>query len=496
MGNILKNKTYLYLTEFFSGMSVMAVELAASRLMAPYFSSSQIVYTIIIGTVMIAMALGNVYGGRTADRVLFMMSAMMAEFYKMTMGDNYRFSRLLAIAGAWIAAIPLVGRYVLIGISGALVLSSVNSGFLIVAAFISCMVIFVYPLFLLGTVTPSLVRYIMENAEESGEIVGRLGAFNTVGSIMSMNRTVLIQGFLRIFFPMLCGEIVGMLVGMGVGLALGLEPFQIFFFIILPIMAGGVGEGAIPLSIGYATLLHMDQGVALGRVLPMVMLGGLTAIIISGCLNQLGKRYPHLTGEGQLMPNRANADTSSAQPAFSGKTDVTTIASGALLAVLLYMLGMLGHKLIGLPAPVGMLFMAVLVKLCNGASPRLLEGSQVVYKFFQTSVTYPILFAVGVAITPWQELVNAFTVSNLLVIVSTVSALVATGFFVGKKIGMHPIDVAIVSCCQSGQGGTGDVAILTAGNRMSLMPFAQIATRIGGAINVSISLLILGNFLV
>ncbi|WP_039055369.1 2-hydroxycarboxylate transporter family protein [Enterobacter sp. Bisph1] len=318
-----------------------------------------------------------------------------------------------------------------------------------------------------------------------------------VGSIMSMNRTTLIQGFLRIFFPMLCGEIVGMLVGMGVGLMLGMEPFQIFFFIILPIMAGGVGEGAIPLSIGYATLLHMDQGVALGRVLPMVMLGGLTAIVISGCLNQLGKRFPHLTGEGQLMPNRSNGDEQApAAPAFSGKTDVTTIAAGALLAVLLYMIGMLGHKLIGLPAPVGMLFAAVLVKLAHGVSPRLLEGSQVVYKFFQTSVTYPILFAVGVAITPWEELVHAFTLNNLLVIVSTVCALVATGFFVGKKIGMHPIDVAIVSCCQSGQGGTGDVAILTAGNRMSLMPFAQIATRIGGAINVSVSLLVLGNFLV
>ncbi|HKS33995.1 MAG TPA: 2-hydroxycarboxylate transporter family protein [Enterobacteriaceae bacterium] len=317
-----------------------------------------------------------------------------------------------------------------------------------------------------------------------------------VGSIMSMNRTTLIQGFLRIFFPMLCGEIVGMVVGMGVGMALGLEPFQIFFFIILPIMAGGVGEGAIPLSIGYAAILHMDQGVALGRVLPMVMLGSLTAIIISGCLNQLGKRYPHLTGEGQLMPDRDNDTGQSAAPAFSGKADVTTIASGALLAVLLYMLGMLGHKLTGLPAPVGMLFMAVLVKLTHGVSPRILEGSQVVYKFFQTSVTYPILFAVGVAITPWQELVNAFTLTNLIVIISTVSALVVTGFFVGKKIGMYPIDVAIISCCQSGQGGTGDVAILTAGNRMSLMPFAQIATRIGGAINVSISLLVLGNFLV
>ncbi|MCP1105306.1 2-hydroxycarboxylate transporter family protein [Serratia nevei] len=317
-----------------------------------------------------------------------------------------------------------------------------------------------------------------------------------VGSIMSMNRQVLIQGFLRIFIPMLCGEIVGMLVGMGVGMALGLEPFQIFFFLILPIMAGGVGEGAIPLSMGYAAILHMEQGVALGRILPIVMLGSLTAIVIAGLLNQLGKRYPHLTGEGSLMPSKQGDSDMDAVEKISGKVDVSTIACGALLAILLYMVGMLLHRLIGLPAPVGMLFAAVAVKLAHGVSPRIQEGSQVVYKFFRTAVTYPILFAVGVAITPWQELVDAFTVQNLIVIVTTVSALVATGFFVGKKIGMHPIDVAIVSCCQSGQGGTGDVAILTAGNRMSLMPFAQIATRIGGAINVSLSLLVLAKFFV
>ena len=65
---ILKNKTYLYLTEFFSGMALMAVEIGAQRLISPYFSSSQIVWTIIIGTIMIAMALGNVYGGNSADK--------------------------------------------------------------------------------------------------------------------------------------------------------------------------------------------------------------------------------------------------------------------------------------------------------------------------------------------------------------------------------------------------------------------------------------------
>ena len=54
---------------------------------------------------------------------------------------------------------------------------------------------------------------------------------------------------------------------------------------------------------------------------------------------------------------------------------------------------------------------------------------------------------------------------------------------------MYPIECAVVNACHSGQGGTGDVAILTAANRMQLMPFAQIATRIGGALTVTLALI-------
>ena len=165
--NILKNKYYLYLTEFFAGMSVMAVELGASRLLAPYFSSSQIVWTIIIGTIMIAMALGNVWGGRRADK---------------DPNPDKLYVRLV-IAAVWIAAIPLLGKYVILAISGVLVLT-VNTNFLIWAAFLACMVIFVFPLFLLGTVTPSLARYTVDSLTDSGKTVGALGAFNTIGSII------------------------------------------------------------------------------------------------------------------------------------------------------------------------------------------------------------------------------------------------------------------------------------------------------------------------
>lgn len=164
---ILHKKAYLYMTEFFSGMSVMAVELGASRLLAPYFSSSQIVWTIIIGTIMIAMALGNIYGGKSADK---------------NPNPDRLYTRIL-IAAVWIAMIPVLGKYVILGIS-ALLIFTVSSNFLIVAAFLACMIIFVFPLFLLGTVTPSLVKYTVDSLDDNGKTVGTLGAFNTIGSIL------------------------------------------------------------------------------------------------------------------------------------------------------------------------------------------------------------------------------------------------------------------------------------------------------------------------
>lgn len=167
MNKILNDKGFLYATEFFAGAAVMAVELGASRLLAPFFSSSQIVWTIIIGTIMIAMALGNIYGGRTADK---------------NPNPDKLYGRMI-IAAIWIALIPVVGKYIIIGISGVLVLT-VNNNFLIIAAFLACMIIFVFPLFLLGTVTPSLVKYSVRSLDNSGKVVGTLSAFNTIGSIL------------------------------------------------------------------------------------------------------------------------------------------------------------------------------------------------------------------------------------------------------------------------------------------------------------------------
>lgn len=311
-----------------------------------------------------------------------------------------------------------------------------------------------------------------------------------VGSILGMDRHVLIKGFLKIFVPLAAGTVVAGAVGTLVGTLLGLGAYHTFFFIVVPIMAGGVGEGAIPLSIGYAEILHQDQGAVFATVLPPVMLGSLTAIILAGTLNYIGKKKPHLTGEGRLQPGEHD-DMNPAQEEIGGHMDVTHIAAAGITALTLYLLGIMCSRLIGLPAPVAMLFLAVIVKLTQAVSPQLQSGSHVVYKFFSTAVTYPLLFAIGVSLTPWDKLVAAFTVPNLITIASTVVTLMATGAVVGRWLNMYPIEAAIVNACHSGQGGTGDVAILTAANRMTLMPFAQIATRIGGAVTVTVVLIVL-----
>jgi malate:Na+ symporter len=258
----------------------------------------------------------------------------------------------------------------------------------------------------------------------------------------------------------------------------------------VPIMAGGVGEGAIPLSVGYGEILHQDQGELFATVLPPVMMGSLTAILASGALNYLGKRYPALTGEGRLQPDEVD-EMNPQEPELGGHVDVYDIAAAGVTAVTLYVVGIMAHKLLGLPAPVAMLFIAVLLKLTQAVSPPLQQGAFVVYKFFSTAVTYPLLFAIGVAMTPWDKLVAAFTWANVVTIVSTVFTLMGTGFLVARRLKMYPIEAAIINACHSGQGGTGDVAILTAANRMQLMPFAQIATRIGGAITVTLVLIAL-----
>lgn len=313
-----------------------------------------------------------------------------------------------------------------------------------------------------------------------------------VGSILGMNRSQLVNGIFKIFVPLLAGSLVAFVLGSIGGVAVGMHLSDVMLFVVVPVMAGGVGEGVIPLSVGYAEIRHLNAGIFLARLLPVVLFANFVAIVSAGVLNMIGKRYPHLTGNGNLQPaSGAILPHSSAlnEHASSASPDIESIFAATLLGISLYLLGVLSHRFLSLPAPVVMLALAVLLKLINLIPHRIEAAASAVGRFFALAVTYPLLFAVAVSLTPWSSIMDALHPANLLIIILVVTSLTVTGFFAGKLMRLFPVEAALVNACHSGSGGTGAVAILTASERMELMPFAQIATRIGGAITVTLALL-------
>ena len=162
----INHKYYYFLTELFVGIALMGIEMSASRLISVYFSSSQIIWTIIIGVIMIAMAAGNYWGGHQADKK----------------PSYFRLYLELLFAGAWIVLIPFLGRFIIAGISVLFALF-VTKGLVIWSALFSCLILFVPPLLFLGKVTPSLIKYSL-GEKVSGKVIGLLEALNTVGSII------------------------------------------------------------------------------------------------------------------------------------------------------------------------------------------------------------------------------------------------------------------------------------------------------------------------
>ena len=311
------------------------------------------------------------------------------------------------------------------------------------------------------------------------------------GSILGMNRKILIKGFTRMFIPLIIGTIAAISAGILVGLAFGYTPYRTFFFIVMPIIAGGIGEGILPLTLSYSEILHQGQQVFVAQMIPAALLGNVIAIVSAGLLKRLGEKKPELSGDGVLVKS-GNDDMVDTTPEKA--IDFSLMGAGLLIACSLFIFGSLASKFIPIPGPVIMIFTAALLKILKLMPEKMEQGAHQLYKFISGSLTYPLMIGLGVLFVPWADLVSAITPSYVAICASTVIAMIASGFFIGKYVNMYPVDAAIVTACHSGLGGTGDVAILSASNRMELMPFAQIATRIGGASMVVVAALLMKFF--
>ncbi|HEX2928000.1 MAG TPA: 2-hydroxycarboxylate transporter family protein [Ruminiclostridium sp.] len=316
-----------------------------------------------------------------------------------------------------------------------------------------------------------------------------------VGSILGMNRKVLIQGFLKMFIPLIGATLAAVFVGIGVGLLFGYTPHHTFFYIVAPILGGGIGEGILPLSLSYSEILHRTQDSFVAFLVPAAMLGNITAIISSGIMKKIGEKRPEINGNGLLVKTGEDKRLREEQKKnFEKPIEFSLMGAGLIMSCIFFIFGSLASKFIGIPGPVIMIFTAVVIK-CSKLMPEQMElGAYHLYKFITSSLTWPLMAGLGVLYIPWKDFIAAITPAYIIICVSIVISVVTSGFFIGKLMNMYPMEASIVTACHSGLGGTGDIAILSSANRMELMSFAQISTRIGGASMIVLASLLMKIF--
>lgn len=151
----------------------MMLEFAASRLLGNVFGTSNLVWAVVIGLILIYLTLGNYLGGKWAD----------ASPRTETLGF------VLACAGVSTGIVPLVARPIL-RIS-ADTFDALNIG-LLAGTFLSVIVLLIVPVTLLGMVTPFALRLAIKTSENSGRVSGALSAISTLGSFIGTFLTVLV----------------------------------------------------------------------------------------------------------------------------------------------------------------------------------------------------------------------------------------------------------------------------------------------------------------
>ena len=299
------------------------------------------------------------------------------------------------------------------------------------------------------------------------------------GSILGMDRKLLIKASVR-YLPVILG---GVVVAFGlaglVGMLMGYGAKEAILYIALPIMGGGMGAGAVPLSQIFGTSLNTDPGVMLSKMVPAVALGNALAIVAAGLLDKIGRGKPKISGEGKLMVGQDEPDT---EKENTIAVNYGFLGIGLLLSTTFFVFGSILAKFIPIHSYALMIITVALVKAFGILPEKYETGAFQWFRFIMVNLTPTLLVGIGVAYTDLKEVIGALSVTYVvLVSVTVIGAIIGSGF-VGKLLGFYPVEASITGgLCMANMGGTGDVAVLSASNRMELMPFAQISSRLGGA---------------
>lgn len=330
-----------------------------------------------------------------------------------------------------------------------------------------------------GILPASVGEVVIPFMKNGSSFLGFYIAALICGSILGMDRKLLVKAAFR-YLPAIIGGVAVALGLVGVvGAAIGYGAKEAIFYIGLPIMGGGMGAGAVPLSKIFGEALNRDTTEMLSIMIPALALGNALSIVAGGLLDRLGKLKPNLTGNGKLMREQQEDHVDEVE---RHTVEFKMMGIGLLISTTFFLLGIILAEFIPIHSYALMIISVALAKGFGWIPKKYEEGAYQWFQFVMANLTPALLVGIGLAYTDLQQVIDAFTLQYVLLVTCTVVGAIIGSGIVGSLFGFYPIESAITAgLCMANMGGTGDVAVLSASKRMNLMPFAQISSRLGGA---------------
>ncbi|WP_431024386.1 2-hydroxycarboxylate transporter family protein [Halomonas sp. H5] len=330
-------------------------------------------------------------------------------------------------------------------------------------------------------VMPAGVGATITDFMKGGDFLNFYIAALITGSILGMDARSLVTIGSRYFVPIFGAVIGAALLAALIGSLVGFTLSDAVLVITLPILGGGMGAGAVPMSQIYEQMLGQPASYYISLLVPALALGNVFAIVFASLLAKLGERYPSLSGNGQIMPGVELEEREQ-------RLDLSAMGLGVMVALGFYLGGQLLAQLVPLH-PYALMILAVALAKVFGLVPQsLADAATQWYGFVARNWTFALLFGIGVAYTDLSTVIEALTPAYVLIVFAVVAGAALGAGLLGRLVGFYPIESAITAgLCMANMGGTGDVAVLSAARRMQLMPFAQISSRLGGALILLIS---------
>ena len=324
-----------------------------------------------------------------------------------------------------------------------------------------------------------------------------------VGSVLTVDRKTLIKSISG-YIPLIIIGVVGASIGgIVVGFIFGKTPIDVMMNYVLPIMGGGTGAGAIPMSEIWSSKTGRPASEWFAFAISILSIANIIAILSGALLKKLGEVKQNLTGNGELIIDNSKEAIKDKEVELKPEL-VDTVAAFILTGVLFMVAHILGelwaafakshHIDFELHRLVFLILLTMFLNIANLVPDKIKAGAKRMQTLFSKHTIWILMAAVGFT-TDVQEIINAVTISNLLIALAIVLGAVGFIMLIARKMKFYPIEAAITAgLCMANRGGAGDVAVLGAADRMDLMSFAQISSRIGGAMMLVLGSVLFGLF--